>query len=63
MELEGKLMEKTDQVSTLSARVEELETKLAKYEDAEDSESESDSEDEEEEAEAKAPSNLIDFDS
>ena len=63
MELEGKLMEKTDQVSTLSARVEELETRLAKYEDAEDSESESDSEDEEEEAETKAPSNLIDFDS
>lgn len=63
MELEGKLMEKTDQVSTLSARVEVLETKLAEYEDAEDSESESDSEDEEEEAETKAPSNLIDFDS
>ena len=63
MELEGKLMEKTDQVSTLSTRVEVLETKLAEYEDAEDSESESDSEDEEEEAEAKAPSNLVDFDS
>ena len=63
MELEGKLMEKTDQVSTLSARVEVLETKLAEYDDAEDSESESDSENEEEEAEAMAPSSLIDFDS